>query len=102
MTRGPLRDDLMLGAYALSLGFEIRGHLDVKLTDPGAAGLFNSQGCPPDALQFVIGDVNVWETARGWRVARLIDGKYEKPDPSQFFDKLKDALDRGAENWRDR
>ncbi len=102
MSRAPLRDDLVLGAYAISLGFEIRGHQDVKLTHPGASMLFHPDGCPRDGLQFVIGDVSVWDTARGWRCARLIDGRYEKPSDSQFYSKLKDALDEGARNWRDR
>lgn len=101
MTRG-LRDDLKLGAYAISLGYELRGFADVKLSDPGASALFHPDGCPRDGLQFVIGDVTVWDTARGWRVARLIDGLFEKPNPSQFYAKLKDALDEGARNWRDR
>jgi hypothetical protein len=97
-----IRDDLRLAAYAYSLGYEVRGERFVDLRSPGGAGMFNSDGIPPESLQFIIGDVHVWDTARGWRVARLIDGLYEKPSPSGFFAKLKDALDEGARNWRDR
>ncbi len=98
--RGPLRDDLTLAPYALALGYEVKGHHDVKLTPVPA--LFDDGGVPRDSLQFVIGDVHVWNTARGWRCSRLIDGVFEKPTASDFFGVLKDALDAGDRNWRDR
>src|SRR5690348_11752793 len=92
------RDDLKLAAYAVSLGFGLLG-------SPGqlSPAQFDDDGIPPpDSIQFVIGDVHVWNTARGWRVSRLVDGSYAKPSDSDFFDKLKHALDEGARNWRDR
>lgn len=98
MSRGPFREDLLLAAYAVALGFEIQGDRAVKLQTV----LFDSNGIPHDGLQFLIGDVNIWQTSRGWRVARVIDGMFEKPNPSQFYAKLKPALDEGARNWRDR
>lgn len=93
-----LRDDLALAAYAISVGYELRGHNDTAI----AVALFDYGGIPPDSLQFMIGDVHVWSTARGWRVSRLVDGLYAKPADSDFFRHLKQALDEGLRNWRDR
>ena len=99
MSRGQLRDDLMLAAYAVSLGFEVCPYQSGGKVTPAA---FDDAGIPHDSLQFVLGDVSVWMTARGWRVARVVDGLFEKPNDSQFYAKLKDALDEGNRNWRDR
>lgn len=96
MTR--LRDDIRLAAYAVALGYEVRGHSDQKLVP----SFFNDDGLPMASLQFTIGDVHVWDTARGWRFSRLIGGRYELPTASNFFGLLKDALDAGERNWRDR
>lgn len=96
--RGPLRDDLALAAYAVSLGFELRGHLDAPL----AATHFADDGIPPNSLQFTIGDVHVWATQRGWRMSQLVDGVFARPTDSDFYLKLKQALDEGARHWRDR
>lgn len=96
---GVPREDLTLTAYALSLGFEIRAHLDLDLHPSD----FDDNGIPSDSLQFRIGDVHVWDTARGWRSSRFLPGgTYEKPTDSDFYRKLKDALDESARNWRDR
>lgn len=96
--KGPLRDDLALSAYAVMLGYTLFGHHALPL----AGSQFDGDGIPGDSLQFVLGDVHVWATARGWRCSRLIDGMFEKPTDSDFFNKLKPALDEGARNWRDR
>lgn len=93
-----LRDDLALTAYALMLGFEVKGHSDVALSFTH----FNDDGIPSDGLQFAIGDMHVWDTARGWRVGRLWGGLFEKSTDSSFYTKLKAALDEAARNWRDR
>lgn len=102
MSRAPLRDDLALAAYAVMLGYELRGYLDVDLKTAGASALFAEDGIPGDGLQFKLGDINVWFTARGWRVGRLVEGRYEKPGDADFHHKLKAALDEGVRNWRDR
>lgn len=82
----PLRDDLALAAYAVCNGFELRGkHASEQ---PRFVA-----GIPPDGLMFVKGNWTVWETARGWRAARMIDGLYEMATPEQFFLHLLDALD---------
>lgn len=98
MSRSSLRDDLALAAYAVSLGYELRGHLDAQLNITA----FDSTGIPPDSLQFIIGDVHVWCTTRGWRVSRLVGDVFPRPTDSDFFPKLKHALDEGARDWRDR
>lgn len=101
MSRGPLRDDLALAAYAVSLGYELRGHYDVSLSSAGAPALFNDDGIPHGSLQFIVGDVHVWATARGWRTSRMMpSGVYDLPTASHFREKLKAALDEGARNWR--
>lgn len=100
---GTAREDLKLAAYAYAIGFDIRGHLNADLRSAAGNGLFNDDGIPADSLQFVIGDMHVWDTARGWRSSRFLPGgTYEKPTDSDFYRKLKDALDEGARNWRDR
>jgi hypothetical protein len=92
----PYRDDLLLAAYAIALGFEILGgrHAEKLCCDH-----FNdTTGIPADSLSFerTTPDGNgvvVWQTDRGWRVARLLPTGYEKPTPESFHPKLKDALD---------
>lgn len=88
MSRAPLRDDLALAAYAVSLGYSIRLY-------PGS-GFDEETGLPDHSLQFNFGRTDVWNTQRGWRVADLNSGLYEKPVPEQFYSKLKDALDAGV------
>lgn len=92
-----MRDDLKLAAYAVALGYTLSN-------DGGrdfGPGLFDAQGVPHDSLSFRIGcnanAVTVWQTARGWRVGRLIGEYYTRPRECEFFDKLKPALDMGAE-----
>lgn len=77
-----MREDLLYTAYAIMSGFTIDGvvHFD--------------NGLPHDTLTFRKRNVVVWLTARGWRVARLIDGKYEKPTDESFFNKLYPALEK--------
>lgn len=93
-----IRDDLRLAAYAVALKYSLRGPGGMPLE----AATFATNGTPYNGLQFVLGDVSVWDTSRGWRVARLVDGKFEHAQDSDFYKRLKDALDEGARNWRDR
>lgn len=94
------RHDLILTAYAVHLGFDVKAHHDLKITGPS---LFDENGIPFDSLQFVLGDMHVWQTARGWRVSKLtVHGTYEKPTESDFFVKLLEALEEGNRRWRDR
>ena len=100
----PYREDLLLAAYAVALGFEIHGGYH---SEPLKPDHFAADGIPGHGLTFkrklpvpvlsteLIGatSVTVWSTARGWRVARLINDRYEPMDSSQFHRKLKDALD---------
>lgn len=94
MTRA-VRPDLMLTAYALSLGFEVQGPGGTPITKY----VCNADGIPSDSLQFHMGDVDVWQTSRGWRVARVVDGRYQT---TITFSGLRPALEEGARNWRDR
>lgn len=86
-----IRDDLTLAAYAVMLGYNI------KTDDDGAAAFNPHTGIPGHSLSFQRGPVTVWYTSRGWRVARIIDGMYERPLDDHFHDKLKVALDVGFE-----
>lgn len=90
-----MRDDLKLAAYAVSLGFtlEIQGCSGPRGFSPD---LFDSTGIPHDGLAFHRGPVAVWQTAQGWRVAKLEDERFPKPQPSDFHANLKAALDVGA------
>lgn len=89
-----LREDLEFSPYAVALGYAImhghwvEGHtLDLtRFVD----------GVDPSTHQFRLGDVYVWETARGWRVSSLIDGTFTKPESSEFFTRLRPALEHGA------
>ncbi len=95
---GTRRIDLALSAYAIALGFTVCGHMSVPLTPD----LFDDDGIPRESLQFTIGDIMIWETARGWRVGRLVDAHFLPPQDADFFQSLKLALDEGNRNWRDR
>ncbi len=87
-----IRDDLVLAAYAVAgLGYTIQN-------DPGMAHPPRFiAGIPQNGLQFVKGDVHIWSTSRGWRVARLVDGLYPKAQDSEFYSNLLPALEDGAE-----
>lgn len=78
------REDLLLAAYAVSRGYTINETVYDEAT-----------GVPATALVFVYGRTWVWFTSRGWRVADLIDGEYEKPKIEQFHPTLKAAIDAG-------
>lgn len=80
-----LRQDLRLAAFAACSGFSIRDNA-------GMAAPEFVDGIPTDSLSFVLGAWHVWLTDRGWRAARLVDGRYEPPVPSQFFSSLLKAL----------
>ena len=96
-----LRDDLALAAYAVSLGYTLRGHNDLDLTP--TPNFFGDDGVAHYSLQFRLGDMHVWATERGWRCSRLLArGMFEKPTDLCFWKSLKDALDEGVRNWRDR
>lgn len=89
----------MLAAYAVSIGYTICNPQN-KPIEP--TRFDEDSGIPKWELQFTIGDVSVWLTARGWRVGRLVNGVFETATDSDFYSKLKPALDEGARNWRDR
>lgn len=88
-----MRDDLKFAAYAVALGFTLE-------IDSGKRPFVPSSfiaGIPHDGLSFVKGPVHVWDTARGWRVAKLNDeGRFTPPLPEEFFKSLRAALDTGA------
>jgi hypothetical protein len=87
-----MRDDLKLAAYAVALGYSL--HID------GGKRPFKPDsfiaGIPHDGLSFERGAVHVWDTARGWRVAKLEGGRFPRPVPEEFFPSLLKALDAGA------
>ena len=79
-----VRQDVMLAAYAVSLGFQIE------------SGRFDDKGIPVGTLAFNKGKIRVWCTERGWRVARQEGDRFlENPSDRDYFAKLKKALDAG-------
>ena len=89
------RPDLLLTAYAVSLGFKVRSYTNEHSMD---TPVFNAQGVPSDSLTFVLqhpkgDDIVVWQTARGWRVAQKRAGHYPLPQAKDFFQSLMLALD---------
>ena len=79
-----VRQDVMLAAYAVSLGFQIE------------SGCFDDKGMPVGTLAFNKGKIRVWCTERGWRVARQEGDRFlENPSDRDFFARLKKALDAG-------
>lgn len=85
-----VREDLLLAAYAVSLGYSI---------EAGPNGFkFDPTGIPHEGLQFTRGDVHVWDTARGWRCSRLgDDGRFpHPPPPGEFYQRLLGALTAGV------
>ena len=99
------RQDVQLCAYAIANGF------NVSTTCVTEKISFDSDGMPTSWLAFELSRIrvndtgavrtpetvkfNVWETARGWRCAQLLaNDVFEKPDESQFHQKLKAALDQ--------
>lgn len=85
-----MRDDLMYTAYAVSKGFKIAQHN----REPNFI-----KGIPHDALEFKLGNVLVWQTARGWRVAALDPetNVYPTPQDADFHAKLLPALDKALD-----
>lgn len=81
-----LRDDLALAAWAIHQGF--------RITQQDRKPRFDSAGIPHDALDFRLGNITVWQTSRGWRMAALNPetNMYQKARDEDFFEKLKDAL----------
>jgi hypothetical protein len=86
-----LRQDLAYAAYAVALGYTITHSHGEKLN----SARFNA-GIDHNSHNFHLGDVHVWDTARGWRVAKLVDGHYPKSQDSDFFSDLHLALEAGA------
>lgn len=84
-----VRDDLTLAAYAVALGYAIQCKGAAIVPDHFVRGI------PHNDLQFELGSVTVWDTARGWRVGRLIDGVFERPSADQFHNGLLAALEAG-------
>lgn len=90
------RPDLTLTAYAVSLGFKVRGYTPEQggMDTP----LFSAQGVPADPLTFILqhpkgDDIVVWLTHRGWRVAQKRGDHYPLPQAKDFFQSLMLALD---------
>ncbi len=89
------RPDLLLTAYAVSLGFKVRSYTNEHSMD---TLVFNAQGVPADSLTFVLqhpkgDDIVVWQTARGWRVAQKRGEHYPLPQNKDFHQNLLSALD---------
>jgi hypothetical protein len=84
---GKIRDDLTLAACAISLGYKIGNLTSAHFV----------AGIPQNGLQFERGDVHVWETSRGWRVAKLKEGKFPPAEAGDFHRNLLTALENGAE-----
>ena len=84
-----IREDIFLAAFAVSLGYEIYH----------AAANFNANGVPQESLHFGRdnGSVHIWETARGWRVAKRekFDDVFPRPEASDFHKTLLEALKHG-------
>lgn len=78
------------GLYAVYLGFTPKFSHDM----PFDAGRLRVN-C---GVTFVKGHVEVWETERGWRVGVLqADGKFAPVRTVDFFRRLPDALQEGAQ-----
>jgi hypothetical protein len=82
------REDVTLCAFAISLGFEVAGHNWQPLSDTQ----FTARGIPVNTLAFKRGTLSIWATARGWRRSRTIGGVFARPEDSEFFPKLYNAL----------
>lgn len=84
-----VREDIMLAAFAVSLGYEIY-YANAK---------FDVTGIPHESLHFGRdgGNVHVWETARGWRVAKreMFENAFPRPEASDFHSTLLAALKHG-------
>lgn len=89
-----MREDLKLAAYAVALGYS----LNIEREHRGAFGpdRFDPTGIPHDGLQFEREDVHVWQTARGWRVAKLTGGRFPAVESTDFHRTLLSALKAGA------
>lgn len=91
-----LREDLALAAFAVAHGFTLRSGRSGRRGEPVAPCDFDAVGIPHDGLCFQLGRVEVWDTARGWRVAALEgegeEARYPKPQPHEFHGKLINAL----------
>lgn len=87
-----MRDDLKFAAYAVACGFTLK-------LDRGRAFKPDSftAGIPHDGLQFERGNVHVWNTARGWRVAKLEGERFPPCKDSDFYRSLLKALEAARE-----
>lgn len=88
-----IREDIFLAAWAVSQGYTF---------DVPAAKFSEATGVPHESLRFsrANSDVHVWETARGWRVARKnAEGIFprEEVTPESFHDSLFEALKHGRQ-----
>lgn len=89
------REDLMLCATAIALGYSVVTGVFTPLVPEniGDNGLIPKKV----GLGFRKGCVSVFDTARGWRVAKeRADGTWEKPISADFHDSLLSALKAGA------
>lgn len=61
-----MRDDIEIKEYAERLGYE------ATVDKQG----FWKPGVPNNPYSYVKGNVHVWKVRDGWRIARLVDGKF--------------------------
>jgi hypothetical protein len=92
-----MRDDLKLAAYAVALGYTLSLDRQPHGAPIDVTRFQVHNGVPADGLQFERNGVHVWDTARGWRVAKLQGDRFPKPDPADFHSSLYKALNRGVE-----
>jgi hypothetical protein len=79
---------LRAAAYAVALGYKLEFHPNARI-DVDAP------------VRFILRDVEVFETERGWRVAKYCaDGTLATPKDIDFFATLKKALRIGSERAR--
>lgn len=87
-----MRQDLKYAAYAVHLGYTLKevGGCSIEKTT-------FSSGIPLGELSFYKGNVLVWNTQRGWRVARREEtGGIPRPVEKGFHKSLRIALERGV------
>jgi hypothetical protein len=88
-----MRDDLKLAAYAVACGFTLHTEKNGERGAEVRPRHFVA-GVPHDGLQFTLGPVHVWQTARGWRVAKLEGDRYPPAVPEDFHRSLLPALEK--------
>lgn len=83
-----IRDDLTLAAFAVANGFA----LGIDRGREFGPGAFDASGIPHDGLTFKRAGVHVWNTASGWRVAKMAGDRFPPPARADFYSRLLPAL----------